>query len=83
MAHKGGDGSSPFDRMKRQGIAFRAAAENVAYGFDDVESVMAGWMRSPGHRRNILGNSPRSASAARPPGTAPPIGASHSEPPGR
>ena len=56
MAHKGGDGSSPFDRMKRQGYPFRAAAENVAYGFDDVESVMTGWMRSPGHRHNILGN---------------------------
>ena len=55
MAHKGGDGSSPFDRMKRTGYDFRAAAENVAYGFDDVDSVMAGWMRSPGHRRNILG----------------------------
>ena len=55
MAHKGGDGSSPFDRMKREGYAFRAAGENVAYGFDDVESVMGGWMRSPGHRRNILG----------------------------
>ncbi|WP_435009625.1 CAP domain-containing protein [Tundrisphaera lichenicola] len=55
MAHKGSDGSSPFDRMKRQGYDFGAAAENVAYGFDDVESVMAGWMRSPGHKRNILG----------------------------
>lgn len=55
MAHEGGDGSSPFDRMKRMGYDFRAAAENVAYGFDDVESVMAGWMKSPGHRRNILG----------------------------
>ena len=56
MSHRGGDASSPFDRMKRQGYAFRAAAENVAYGFDDVESVMSGWMKSPGHRRNILGN---------------------------
>ena len=56
MAHKGGDGSSPFERMKRQGYRFRTAAENVAFGFDDVESVMAGRMRSPGHRRNILGN---------------------------
>jgi uncharacterized protein YkwD len=56
MSHKGGDGSSPFERMKRQGYTFRAAAENVAYGFDDVESVMLGWLRSPGHRRNILGN---------------------------
>jgi uncharacterized protein YkwD len=55
MSHKGGDGSSPFDRMTRQGYHFRAAAENVAYGFDDIESVMLGWMRSPGHKRNILG----------------------------
>jgi uncharacterized protein YkwD len=55
MAHRGSDGSSPFDRMDRQGYRYRAAAENVAYGFDDVDSVMAGWMRSPGHRRNILG----------------------------
>ena len=55
MAHKGGDGSSPFDRMGREGYRFRAAAENVAYGFDDVDSVMVGWMKSPGHRRNILG----------------------------
>jgi uncharacterized protein YkwD len=55
MAHRGGDGSSPFDRIDRQGYRYRAAAENVAYGFDDVDSVMAGWMKSPGHRRNILG----------------------------
>ncbi len=56
MAHKGGDGSSPFDRMKRQGYRFRTAAENIAYGFEAVESVMTGWIKSPGHRRNILGN---------------------------
>ncbi len=56
MAHKGGDGSSPFDRIGRAGYRFRAAGENVAYGFDEVDGVMAGWMRSPGHRRNILGD---------------------------
>ena len=56
MSHRGADGSSPFDRMKRQGYSFRTAAENVAYGFDDVESVMRGWMKSAGHKRNILGN---------------------------
>jgi uncharacterized protein YkwD len=55
MSHRGGDGSSPFDRIERQGYRYREAGENVAYGFDDVESVMAGWMKSPGHRRNILG----------------------------
>jgi uncharacterized protein YkwD len=56
MFHQGGDGSSPFDRMQRNGYQFVAAAENVAYGFDEVEAVMVGWMKSPGHRRNILGN---------------------------
>lgn len=56
MTHRGSDGSSPFDRIDRQGYRYRSAGENVAYGFDDVDSVMAGWMKSPGHRRNILGH---------------------------
>jgi len=55
MAHRGGDGSSPFDRIKRVGYSFQSAGENVAFGFDQVDEVMAGWMKSPGHRRNILG----------------------------
>ena len=56
MSHRGGDGSSPFDRIGAAGYRYRAAGENVAYGFDDVGSVMQGWMKSPGHRRNILGD---------------------------
>jgi uncharacterized protein YkwD len=56
MSHRGSDGSSPFDRISRQGYRYRAAAEYVAFGFDDIESVMDGWMKSPGHRRNILGS---------------------------
>ena len=55
MSHRGGDGSSPFERIEQAHYSFQAAAENVAYGYDRVDEVMAGWMRSPGHRRNILG----------------------------
>ena len=29
-------------------------AENIALGYTDAESVVRGWMESPGHRRNIL-----------------------------
>jgi uncharacterized protein YkwD len=29
-------------------------AENIALGYMDAESVVRGWMGSPGHRRNIL-----------------------------
>lgn len=55
MSHRGSDGSTPFDRITQVGYQYWAAAENVAYGFDRVDEVMAGWMRSAGHRRNILG----------------------------
>jgi uncharacterized protein YkwD len=55
MAHRGSDLSSPFRRMARQGYAFRRAGENVAAGYRSVDAVMSGWMRSLGHRRNILG----------------------------
>jgi uncharacterized protein YkwD len=56
MSHRGGDGSSPFQRMKAEGYSFRRAGENVAAGAFTLESLMTAWMRSPGHRRNILGS---------------------------
>lgn len=33
-----------------------SAAENVAYGTLDAEAVVNGWIKSPGHRRNMLGD---------------------------
>jgi len=33
-----------------------SAAENVAYGNLDAAGVVNGWIKSPGHRRNMLGN---------------------------
>ena len=56
MSHAGGDRSSPFDRMGRVGYRYQRAGENVAAGQPDVAEVMAAWMHSPGHRRNILGD---------------------------
>lgn len=45
---------SPFDMMKRFGIRYNAAGENIAKGYPSVEKVMEGWMNSPGHKKNIL-----------------------------
>jgi uncharacterized YkwD family protein len=45
---------SPFDMMKKLGITYRAAGENIAMGQKSPEQVMQGWMNSPGHRANIL-----------------------------
>ncbi|GAA3774035.1 hypothetical protein GCM10023083_08780 [Streptomyces phyllanthi] len=54
MSHTGSDGSSMSDRLSRVGYKFRSAGENVAYGYNTPESVMDGWMNSPGHKANIL-----------------------------
>lgn len=54
MSHTGSDGSSPGDRITRAGYSWSAYGENVAYGYSSPESVMKGWMTSPGHKRNIL-----------------------------
>ena len=53
LNHKNLQGQSPFDRLKANGIAFRAAAENIAYNYS-IESMEEAWMNSPGHRANIL-----------------------------
>lgn len=45
---------SPFDMMKRFGIRYRTAGENIAMGYRTPQSVVNGWMNSPGHRANIL-----------------------------
>jgi uncharacterized protein YkwD len=54
MSHTGSDGSSPGDRITRAGYNWSSYGENVAYGYTTPESVMAGWMSSPGHKANIL-----------------------------
>jgi len=54
MTHTGSDGSSMTQRIDRVGFAWRSAAENVAYGYQTPAAVMAAWMASDGHRRNIL-----------------------------
>jgi uncharacterized protein YkwD len=43
----------------KKAIAYRSASENVAYNFgyeDPVSEAIAGWIDSPTHHRNMLGN---------------------------
>jgi uncharacterized protein YkwD len=55
MAHEGTDGSTPADRVKDAGYKGLRSGENVAYGYRDIPALMEGWMNSPHHRDNILG----------------------------
>jgi len=56
--HTNPDGKSPSDRIRLTSFFGSAKSlwtgENIAAGFKDAASVMAAWMKSPGHRSNIL-----------------------------
>jgi len=55
LSHTGSDGSTVTQRIERAGITnWRYNAENVAQGQRTPEEVVDSWMRSPGHRANIL-----------------------------
>jgi uncharacterized protein YkwD len=40
--------------LRKSGLVDDQLGENVAYNYDTPDEVMRGWMRSPGHRANIL-----------------------------
>ena len=54
FGHAGKDGSRFSSRLARQGYSFRTAAENIAAGQKSASQVVASWLKSSGHRRNIL-----------------------------
>ena len=54
FGHAGKDGSRFSSRIKGQGYSYRTAAENIAAGQKSAGQVVASWMKSSGHRRNIL-----------------------------
>ena len=45
---------SPFNMMKKFGISYKTAAENIAKGQKTPQAVVNSWMNSSGHRANIL-----------------------------
>lgn len=47
---------SPFDMIKKFGISYRTAGENIAGNSSNSGAVNA-WMNSPGHKANILNSS--------------------------
>lgn len=55
--HDSQDGRSPGTRILEAGYSWNTYGENIAYGYRSPESVMSGWMNSPGHRNNILNSS--------------------------
>ncbi len=57
FSHYTPEGAGPGDRAVRAGVEFEAYAENLARVRNAVtpgEAAVDGWLRSPGHRRNLL-----------------------------
>jgi uncharacterized protein YkwD len=53
FAHVNPDGKDPFERMRKAGVKFRRAGENLALA-QTLQQAHEGLMKSPGHRANIL-----------------------------
>ncbi|MEO8795496.1 MAG: CvpA family protein [Daejeonella sp.] len=53
FSHYTPEGKDPFDRIKKAGISFMSAGENLALS-PDLKIAHNGLMESPGHKANIL-----------------------------
>ena len=54
FSHTRPNGSNFSTVLKEQGITYKGAGENIAWGQKSPEEVMKAWMNSQGHRANIL-----------------------------
>lgn len=53
-SHSTPDNRTPWTFIDATGYNYQKAGENLAYGFADSSSTIAGWMNSAAHRANIL-----------------------------
>lgn len=54
FSHTRPNGTQFATALKEQGVSYRGAGENIAWGQKSPEAVMQAWMNSDGHRANIL-----------------------------
>ena len=54
FSHDTPEGESFVDRVDKTDYAGFPAGENIALGYPTPDAVMAGWMASPGHCKNIM-----------------------------
>lgn len=55
FGHVGPDGTAPWVWVAERGYRYSSVGENLAAGYRSAQHVVDGWMRSRGHRANILG----------------------------
>lgn len=55
FSHESPTYGTPFEMLRKYGISYRTAGENIAAGQQSAQAVFDAWMGSEGHRANILG----------------------------
>lgn len=53
-SHNSPQGKTPWSFIEASGYQYQSAGENLAYGFNDANETISGWMNSTEHRTNIL-----------------------------
>jgi uncharacterized protein YkwD len=52
--HEDRSGHSPADRVRAVGYKEKLVGENIAYGVENADEAVQGWLDSPGHCENIM-----------------------------
>jgi len=54
FSHAAQDGSKAGDRLDDAGYHWRTYGENIALSYSNEREVVSGWLKSPGHCKNIM-----------------------------
>ncbi|MDB5251356.1 MAG: hypothetical protein JWP27_525 [Flaviaesturariibacter sp.] len=54
FSHIESDGSTANIRIERRGYVWMAYGENIGFGYTSEQEVVDGWLKSPGHCKNIM-----------------------------
>lgn len=70
LSHAGANGRMVDDRVDAAGYDWASVAENIAGGYASIDAVVAGWVKSPSHCRNLMSPTLSDAGLACVPGRA-------------
>ncbi|HVK97255.1 MAG TPA: CAP domain-containing protein, partial [Flavisolibacter sp.] len=54
FSHTSSSGTNPGARITGEGYKWRTFGENIAMGYPTEKDVVQGWVKSPGHCKNIM-----------------------------
>lgn len=65
FGHNAPDGSRGGNRLERVGYKWKTYGENIGQGYKTEKEMLAGWLASPGHCKNIMNKSFKEMGVAR------------------